>query len=245
MDCIKDLKNFIIAHRGVHDNMKIPENSILAFTKAIENNIPIELDIQLTKDNKLVVFHDYNLKRMTKRDAFIQNLTYEEVSKLTLLDTEEKIPTLIEVLNLVHGKVLLDIEIKNTDKVEEIGSILCEELDNYPGKFLIKSFDFKIVRWFRKNKKNYPLGLLITDNYDNKIYNYPLVINFFIRYCKPDFLCVSKRIIKEKRIQKYRKKYPLLIWTIKSSKDLIHYQKFCDSYICNNLPYNSKTNFLK
>ena len=61
-------KNTVIAHRGIHDNKEIPENSLKAFKLSIENNLTIELDIQLTKDNHLIVFHDANLKRMTGID---------------------------------------------------------------------------------------------------------------------------------------------------------------------------------
>lgn len=71
----------IIAHRGIHNNKDIPENSLLAFKTAVENNYAIELDVQLTKDNVLVVFHDYDLKRMTNKNGLIQDLTYKELQK--------------------------------------------------------------------------------------------------------------------------------------------------------------------
>ena len=72
MGCImidlNNYKNKIIAHRGIHDNEKIPENSLKAFKLTMDKNIPIELDIHLTKDNEFIVFHDDNLKRMTGID---------------------------------------------------------------------------------------------------------------------------------------------------------------------------------
>ena len=74
--------NVIIAHRGVHNNIDIPENSLLAFKEAIKNNLAIELDVQLTKDNVLVVFHDNNLERMTKVNKNICNLTYNELKNI-------------------------------------------------------------------------------------------------------------------------------------------------------------------
>lgn len=240
MKDIPDFKNSIIAHRGIHDNIKIPENSIPAFKKAVEMSIPIELDVQLTKDDQLVVFHDYNLNRMTGSNVFIQDLTYEEISKFTLLNTNEKIPTLGEVLALINGKVLLDIEIKNTNRVHELGKILSTQLDGYSGDLLLKSFHPKIINWFKKNKNKYPLGLLISDTYGNKVYNYLSTSKMFINYCNPDFLAISKKIIKKKKIQDYHKKYPLLIWTIKNSEELADYQEYGDAYICNNLPYDWK-----
>ena len=59
------LKNKIIAHRGVFDNEKVVENTLESFKKAIHYHYPIELDVQLTKDNYLVVFHDESLRRLS------------------------------------------------------------------------------------------------------------------------------------------------------------------------------------
>lgn len=87
------LKNKIVAHRGYHDKDKgIPENSMLAFKRAIDENYLIEFDLHLLKDGKVVVFHDDNLKRMTGIDALIKDKTYEEIKQLKLLDTNERIP---------------------------------------------------------------------------------------------------------------------------------------------------------
>ena len=102
-------KFIFIAHRGIHNNLNIPENSIKSFKRAISKNIPIELDIHLTSDDKLVVFHDDNLIRMTGLYKKIRKCTYDEISKLKLLNTNEVIPLLSDVLDLINGKVLLDI----------------------------------------------------------------------------------------------------------------------------------------
>ena len=67
------MKNKIIAHRGVFNNIDIPENSMKAFKKALKLNYPIELDIQLTKDNILVVLHDHTLQRMTGDSRILQD----------------------------------------------------------------------------------------------------------------------------------------------------------------------------
>jgi hypothetical protein len=93
-------ENLFFAHRGVHDNIRIPENSIIAFKEALNNKLNIELDVQLTKDNILIVFHDNNLKRMTGIDKNINELTYNELRNLKLLNTNEHIPTFKDVLEL-------------------------------------------------------------------------------------------------------------------------------------------------
>ena len=97
----KDWSN--ICHRGLHDE-KIPENSMKVFSKAIKNNYVIELDIHLLKDNNVVVFHDDNLKRMTNKNINIKDMTYEEIKKINLKQTNEKIPLLKDVLKLVDKK---------------------------------------------------------------------------------------------------------------------------------------------
>ena len=72
------MKNKLIAHRGVFNNIDIPENSIKAFSEAVKLGYAVEFDVQLTLDNVLVVFHDDNLLRMTGYDLDIQNTTYVE-----------------------------------------------------------------------------------------------------------------------------------------------------------------------
>ena len=78
------MKNKIIAHRGIFNNIDIPENSMKAFEKALKLNYPIELDVQLTKDNVLVVLHDLSLKRMTGNSLILQEL-HSLLLKLGLL----------------------------------------------------------------------------------------------------------------------------------------------------------------
>ena len=220
------IPNNKIAHRGMFDNIKIPENSIASFKKALKYNYSIELDVQLTKDNVLVVFHDNNLKRMTGLDKLITDTNYEELKKLKLLNTKESIPTLDEVLNLINNKVLLDIEVKDTKKIKEITNILKDKLKNY-NNYVLKSFNPRIVRNLKKNI-NTEVGYLI-DSKHKFLYS-----NLIIKYSKADFLSISKKLLKSKKFQKLKNKYQLLIWTIKD-KDEIKDENII--YICNSLPY--------
>ena len=71
------LTNKYIAHRGLFDNKLIPENSIAAFEKAVENKFAIEMDVQMTKDGVLVVFHDDDMFRMTGLKGDIREKTYD------------------------------------------------------------------------------------------------------------------------------------------------------------------------
>lgn len=224
--------NLLFAHRGVHNNIDIPENSLKAFKLALINKLNIELDIQLTKDNTLVVFHDKNLKRMTNINKNLDELTYEEIKKVKLLKTSQYIPTLKQVLDIINGKVILDIEIKNTNKIDLLCKKLVTELENYNHTFFIKSFNPKIVRWFRKNKPDYIRGLLIKDNLYNKF-----IGKVIIKYCKPNFLAVSKKFINNNGIKSNWKKYNILIWTIVKKEEINKYINITNNFICNNIPF--------
>lgn len=234
-----NIKGLLISHRGIFNNKTIPENSVAAFHKAKNLNIPIELDVQLTKDQKVIVFHDINLKRMCGIDKYIEDVTYQELQQLTLVSSKEKIPTLKEVLELIQGKVLIDIELKKTKNVEELCNKVLEEIKNYTGDVLVKSFQPNIVRYLKKHTTR-PVGLLITRFPTSKTYSYFMSSSLLIQYCKPDFLAINKEIIKKKRIQKYRKKIPVFVWTITNKKELEEYFPYADSYLCNHLPYSSK-----
>ena len=226
----------LVAHRGIHNNLDIPENSILAFKKCLDKGIALELDIQLTKDNKLVVFHDDNLSRMTHVDAKLEDLSLNEIKNFNLLETNEKIPTLQEVLNLVDGKVLIDIEVKDTKMIKDITSILIDTLSCYKGEVIIKSFNPKIIRHLRKINKSYTYGLLMMKKYPKRIQTLIMKSNLILLYCRPNFLAISKGLAKTKRFIKLRKKYPIYIWTFKSLDEIEEYKNCGNNYICNILP---------
>ena len=154
-------KNF--AHRGIFNNVDVPENSILAFKKAINKGYGIELDIRLTKDHQLVVFHDNSFKRMCHQIVDVNALTLSEIRELRLLDTDQKIPTFEEVLLLVNCKVPLLIEIKTELPGLDV-NMICEKaaelLSKYSGEYYIESFDYNVLKWYKKNQPNIKRGQL-------------------------------------------------------------------------------------
>jgi glycerophosphoryl diester phosphodiesterase len=91
------LLNTPIAHRGLH-NETYGENSMGAFKNAIEKGCPIEMDIQLSKDGVLLCFHDDSFERVCGKKAFVNDLTYEEIKQLKILNTQEGVPTFEEFL---------------------------------------------------------------------------------------------------------------------------------------------------
>lgn len=226
----------IIAHRGVHNNKDVPENSIIAFEKTINRGYAIEFDIQITKDNRLVIFHDDNMKRMTGIDKNIQDLYFDEVRNINLLDTKYNILEFCELLNLVNGKVLLDIEIKSCKKVNEVCDFVLKELDNYNGPLMLKSFDPRIVKCLKNKTDKYPIGLLVTYNSGNKLLNILVKTKLIYSYTKPSFIAFDKKMLNKKFYNKF-KKYPLFMWTIDGLSEMKKFEKEYSNinYICNKL----------
>ncbi len=145
------------AHRGLHThNQSIPENSIAAFTAAVDAGYGIELDVQLSKDGEVVVFHDDDLLRACGVQKKVDELTYDELSELYLFDTQQKIPLLKDVLKTVDMRVPLIIELKTGKNNKELCRATWRLLRQYDGDICIESFDPMIVRWFKK----YVPGLL-------------------------------------------------------------------------------------
>ena len=227
----------IVAHRGVFDNEKIVENTLESFKKAISYHYPIELDVQLTTDNQLVVFHDDDLKRLANRDELVQNMNSSELTRIKLLNTEQTIPYLKNVLTLNKDQVLLDIEIKPTKRIKETVFYLMQELEPYHN-YVIISFDPRVIRYIKKHYPNVETGLLIHTKYNSVLLQTFFHSRFMMKYTKCDFLSISKILYKKKKIRKIIKDYPLFLWTIKEEKEVNYEDNI--SYVCNNLPYKKE-----
>ena len=149
-----------IAHRGLFNNKDIPENSLIAFRKAVENDFGIELDVQLTTDDKLVVFHDASLKRMTGVEKDLTECSYEELLTYPLLDTGEKIPLFEDVLKVLKPDTPLVIEIKAEGRYIETTRRTVEMMRGYEGLYNMESFNPKVVRYLRMNEPQIIRGQL-------------------------------------------------------------------------------------
>ena len=235
-DRLKFLKQNMIAHRGMHNkDAKIPENSLLAFKKAIENNYLIELDVHILKDGNVVVFHDDNLERMTGVNKNINEVTYDEIKTLKLQDTDEYIPLFQDVLKFIDGKVPLIIELKQNEKVGKLEQETVKLLKDYNGDFAIKSFNYKSIIWLKKNAPDIIRGQLVKYRRVkllNKVFLRNMIFN---KISKPDFLSCDIRIMPNNKIEKIRKNKLILGWTIRSKEELEEAKKHCDNYICENI----------
>lgn len=166
---IAPLMGWHYAHRGLFDNAtEAPENSLPAIRKAVEAGYGIEWDIQLSKDNKVVLFHDATLKRMCGVDGNVWDYTLEELKQFTLLDSGAQIPTLEEALEVVGGKVPLIIEYK-LDRVQTLVCELANDiLKDYEGVYCMECFHPLAVMWYRKNRPDIVRGQLSQEHYRYK-----------------------------------------------------------------------------
>lgn len=161
---IKHLQGYDYAHRGLW-NAEFPENSMAAFRNAVAHGFGMEMDVHLTKDDQLVIFHDDSLKRMCGVDKPICECTLEELRQYRLKGTEEGIPTFDEFLNMVDGRVPLIIEIKSDKRISELCQRVHARLQQYQGPYCVESFHPLAVQWFRKNAPEVIRGQLANGLY--------------------------------------------------------------------------------
>ena len=147
------------AHRGLHGD-GAAENSLSAFRRAVEEGFGVELDVRLSADGELVVFHDSTLKRMTGVDKKVAELTLAELRELRLANTDDTVPTLREVFDLVDGRIPLLIEIKEKTGEHGVTDKLLSELEDYAGPYIVESFNPTALGRFRKSRRDVPLGIL-------------------------------------------------------------------------------------
>lgn len=227
-----------IAHRGLYDKLDVPENSMKAFENAILKGYAIELDVNMTLDGYLVVFHDESLKRMTGIKNNITNLNLNEIKKLKLLGSNNTIPTFEDVLMLVNGKVPLMIEVKKNERYKELMPKLINLLQKYNGEYVIESFDPRIIYWLKKNSPDIIRGQLASKNIrevKNRFLKFLLGKMFFNFITKPQFVSYlfTEVDIKFYKKQK-RKNRDVAVWTIKNKEDYNKVKNSSDMFIFEN-----------
>jgi len=226
-----DMLSCDYAHRGLWDE-RYPENSLPAFELAARAGYGIELDIQLSKDGKVVVFHDTSLKRMCGVERKVCDLTLAELKTLKLAKSSYQIPTLTEVLELVDGRVPLLVELKGEDMDTTLCGYAAKILDDYRGAFCIESFNPIMLSWFKSYRPRYARGQLVTDlmrekRKGSKLLSFALshmLLNFLSR---PDFIAIDKKyqgkVCFKLCVGLFRAK--AFVWTVKTPQEYISAHK--------------------
>lgn len=152
-----------ITHRALHDG-DLAENSLAAIKAAITHGYGIEMDIQPSKDGVAMVFHDYELARLTGEAGPIAQRNAAELGEIKLSGGGGTIPTLAEVLDVVAGQVPLLIEIKDQDgalgtNVGPLEKVVCAALEGYEGDVALMSFNSNSVAACRDHAPHIPRGI--------------------------------------------------------------------------------------
>jgi len=238
-----------IAHRGLYSNENgIPENTKIAFDEAIKRDLPIEMDVQMSKDGVLFVFHDDNAKRVCGIDKDVREMNFDEISKMHPMNLEYTIFTFKDFLSYINGRVPLVIEVKN-QKYPGIEQKVINDLKDYFGEFVIQSFNPIIMKNIHKLEPKYIIGVLTTRDYGDgttKLNKFILTNFIFKLFVKPDFY--NNRVEDLKKNYIHIKKYPIVCWTINDNSKIEIAEKYANNIIfektCTNLGKFTK-NYIK
>lgn len=218
-----------IAHRGYHDaTAGRIENSLSAVAAAIERGFSIEVDLRSAADGVPVVFHDDTLDRLTGRTGAVRNHSVDDLSAITLSGSNDRIPSLTDLLDLVAGRVGLVIEIKsdfrpNPPYLDRIADIL----SGYDGPVAIMSFDPDLVAACRNRVPKLPRGIISGGMSPRLAYwrRFTLMERFVLRHMlhaprsRPDFVAYDIDALPALSPLAMRalSGRPLLTWTVRTT----------------------------
>lgn len=231
-----------ITHRGLHDRAKgVIENSAGAVRAAVAAGYGMEVDVQLTSDGAAMVFHDERLDRLTDESGPIRGWAARDLVKLVLTGSEETVPTLPEVLEIVGGKVPLLIELKDQSggtgsSTDELERAVAKALKGYAGPVAVMSFNPHMVANMAKRAPSVPRGI-VTDGYNEKewpdlsqdtlmalreVGAFDAVGASFISHNWEDLAAPRVAELKARGV-------PILCWTVKSAEDEARARRVADN----------------
>ena len=222
------LKGSVYAHRGWHGPGRI-ENSPSAFRAAIEAGLGIECDVQQSADGQAMVFHDWELDRLTSESGPVRGRSHVELGQVRLTGSDDTIWTLGDLLAEVRGRVPLLIELKSRRKVpfESLCTSVALYLDGYAGPVAVMSFDPRIVRWFARHGPDTVRGLVVSESDAG-----PLRRRLALRHARPHFLAYDVRDLPSRFAAAWwGTGRPLLTWTVSDKARQATARAFADAPI--------------
>ena len=198
------------AHRGLHYGAHFPENSLIAFAAALEAGAGIECDVRLTRDNKILVFHDADAWRMCGSPMVVGKSSQAELGRVSV--GEHPIPTLGSLFKLVVGRVPILIEVKVERDCWRWIPALRSSLRGYGGAFGVMSFDPRIPRLLKTNMPQVRRGLVIRDRLS--AFKRPVALWL----ADPDFIAVERTALGKYWVAELRERMPVYSWTIATAE---------------------------
>ena len=211
------LRQATYAHRGLHGEGRV-ENSPSAFAAAIERGLGIECDVQRSRDGEAMVFHDWDLDRLTGEHGAVKARDAADLGRIAYTSSNDTIPTLSDLLAMIEGKVALLIEIKSKREVRF--APLCfavrRALEGYRGPVAVMSFDPRAVRWFARHAPRIVRGLVVTEE-GRRTLSGDLRRHLSLWQARAEFLAYDIRDLPSRFASGQRKRgLPLLTWTVRS-----------------------------
>lgn len=207
------------AHRGLH-GAGVPENSLQGFALAIERGLGIECDIQRAYDGQAMVFHDWDLDRLTEATGPLGKRSSGQLRSLRLRGSDEAIPTLRQLLDLVASRVPLLIEIKSRRDIRPNAVCLAVRrvLEGYRGPHAVMSFDPRVARWFAMHSPITTRGLVVTEEESPGLRG-NLRRHLALWHARPDFLAYDIRDLPSRFAAAQRARgLPVASWTVRSAE---------------------------
>jgi glycerophosphoryl diester phosphodiesterase len=220
------------AHRGLH-GVNAPENSPTAFALAIERGLGIECDVQRSSEDLPVVFHDWELDRLTAETGPVRARPLEELRRIRLGGSTGTIATLPDLLGEVGGRVPLLIEVKS--KRELRVATLCRAirgaLEGYRGPVGVMSFDPRVSRWFARCAPHIARGLVVTEE-NARTLSGRIRRHLALWHAAPDFLAYDVRDLPSSFAAAQRRRgLPVATWTVRTPDLLARARAHADAPI--------------
>ena len=206
------------AHRGLHGRGRV-ENSRAAFEAAVAAGHGIELDVQATADGEAVVFHDYELERLTEATGLVGAMTAEQLAGVNLRGSEEAVSTLPHILELIAGRAPLLIELKSPGRrVAALSGAVARALEHYVGPVAVMSFNPEIGRWFARHAPQRLRGLVVTEK--GRRWRGGLARRLALWRARPDFLAYDIRDLPSRFAAAHRARgMKVLTWTCRTEEE--------------------------
>lgn len=159
-----------IAHRGLHDKTRgIIENMPSAIDAAVAGNFGIEVDLQLTGDDEIMVHHDFELGRLTEGSDALRSMTVTQLKDVAFKDTADRMMTLSDLFDRVGGRVPLVLEVKSRfDGDRKLITRMAQVCEPYRGPVAAMSFDPDQVLAIRELMPKLPRGIVAERHYEDQ-----------------------------------------------------------------------------
>lgn len=233
-----------VAHRGLHDAARgVLENTLPAALAAAERGFGVEVDLQLSRDSQVVVFHDDTLERLTTGTGPVAARTAAELADIPFRVGTARIPTLQQLLDAIAGRVPLVLELKSQwvrDPGTRLVAGVVAALKDYDGPVAAMSFDPDIVEGLRRAMPGLTRGIVADRATDPHDYGRLTTMErFALRHLlhaprsRPDFVAYDVHALPMPGPSLMRRMFgkPLLTWTVRTPDELRHARTFADQII--------------